>query len=598
MGHVARCGRVLAAFGALVLALSGPGSAWPWLDRPVASAQDPDNATPTAATSGYRGTTAVDGYRGDFADLAVGIDDFWSETFARAGAPYRSPGIVAVDRPLATACGPIEPVPNAMYCPLDLTIYLVPGFLADQERAFGDYAPIVILAHEWGHHVQRLLGIDRGLAKTHELQADCLAGAFTARADEVGLLDAGDVLEAIAASVDAGDRVGLPSDNPGAHGSAEERVKALMKGFGGGPAAGCGLPLSADGPPPPPLPPPLPPTRTPTPTPVVVDLSDLLPAAPALPHGACFFVVDDGAWDFAAVLERFPGAPDAPERLSDLGWQDGAFRQFGCNGPPAGSAGWIDVSIHRFGDAPSAQAAVPYFAATRIADSSLRYAGAAPIGEATTAVAGPASNGWEYTLYASRGPYLVRVTGVAPAGDPAADVAAVMADVLAGTPAAPGGGAPPTPVPAAQPAPDQPGFDALAALPDALPLADGRCFVPIAQWAFSEREVASFLGRAGAPATLVDAWGWQGGANRTFRCLVPPPGGAEQIDVSLHRFADAAAARAAEPFLRRGYATGSDEARQCGTAGVDVVCVTGRGAGEPPAADVAAVLRDAAARVR
>ena len=64
-----------------------------------------------------------------------------------------------------------------------------------------------------------------------------------------------------------------------------------------------------------------------------------------------------------------------------------------------------------------------------------------------------------------------------------------------------------------------------------------------------------------------------------------------QFDVTVHRFGDAVAARAAEPYLLRGYATGPEEDRRCGAAGEVVVCVTGRGAGAPPTSDVEAVLR-------
>jgi predicted metalloprotease len=131
---------------ALVAILLAPETGGAWQDG-------------TPAAQGYRGVDSPQGYRGAFADLVGEIDAFWSATFETAGVAYASPGVIVVDRPMETACGFVEPVPNAFYCPLDRTVYLVPQFLVDQEAAFGDYAPIAVLAHEWGHHVQALLGI-------------------------------------------------------------------------------------------------------------------------------------------------------------------------------------------------------------------------------------------------------------------------------------------------------------------------------------------------------------------------------------------------------------------------------------------------------
>lgn len=87
----------------------------PFVVAPTGSAQTP---TPAAAT-GYRVDTQASSYQGAFADLAVDIDTFWAETFAGANATYQSPAIVTVDQRIDTACGPVEPVPNAMYCPGD-----------------------------------------------------------------------------------------------------------------------------------------------------------------------------------------------------------------------------------------------------------------------------------------------------------------------------------------------------------------------------------------------------------------------------------------------------------------------------------------------
>src|SRR4051794_21892565 len=118
------------------------------------SAQEAASPTPQA----YHGSGSQP-YQGSFADLASAIDAYWIDVFRDAQRPYDSPEIVNVIEETSTGCGVITPEPNAFYCPPDRTIYLVPQFLHDQELQFGDYAPIAVLSHEWGHHIQNLLGI-------------------------------------------------------------------------------------------------------------------------------------------------------------------------------------------------------------------------------------------------------------------------------------------------------------------------------------------------------------------------------------------------------------------------------------------------------
>jgi predicted metalloprotease len=109
----------------------------------------------------------------------------------------------------------------------------------------GDFAPIVVLAHEWGHHIQTVCGIAPGSDNTFELQADCLAGAYTHDAGQRGVLDPGDITEAVVLAAAAGDPLGLPQDTPGAHGSNDDRITAFMRGYLGGVPA-CVLPGTAD----------------------------------------------------------------------------------------------------------------------------------------------------------------------------------------------------------------------------------------------------------------------------------------------------------------------------------------------------------------
>ena len=166
--------------------------------------------TPTPAAQGYRGTGQESLYTGDFADIAITIDAFWSAQFQTAGVPYTSPSIVPLDQLRNTACGPHGPESAALYCTRDATIYLSPFFLAEEDSTVGDYAPITVLAHEWGHHVQLLTNAPDPGGSAFELQADCLAGVYTQNAEEQGLLEPGDISEAVTISLDSGDPLGLP----------------------------------------------------------------------------------------------------------------------------------------------------------------------------------------------------------------------------------------------------------------------------------------------------------------------------------------------------------------------------------------------------
>ena len=164
-----------------------------------------------------------------------------------------------------------------------------------------------------------------------------------------------------------------------------------------------------------------------------ISASDYLPETLPLDHAVCFRVDGEGRLDFPALLDRFAVVPELTSQLEVLGWSDGAYRQFGCDAPPAGRTGWIDISVHRFADAGSATAAVPLFANAWPTATSLQPVAAPDLGDSSWAVTGPASNGTEYTLYASTGPLVFRVSGVAPVGDPAPDVVQVTTGLLLGS---------------------------------------------------------------------------------------------------------------------------------------------------------------------
>ena len=200
-------------------------------------------------------TVAVE-YTSAFPLLDADVDLFWAGAFAARGVPYAPPaGLIGFDEPVRTGCGRAAPEDAAaFYCPADGTIYYVGEFRRLIENRVGDFGWETVVAHEWGHHVQARLGLlgagtlatdgegDEVLPVEVELQADCLAGAYTRDAERRDWLDGGDLEEALLLTRVAGDPDGTAVDDPDAHGTGEQRVEAFTDGYDDG-IAGCDLPL-------------------------------------------------------------------------------------------------------------------------------------------------------------------------------------------------------------------------------------------------------------------------------------------------------------------------------------------------------------------
>ncbi|GIW04074.1 MAG: hypothetical protein KatS3mg059_0694 [Thermomicrobiales bacterium] len=175
--------------------------------------------------------------RGGLVDTAVAdIGAFWATIFDNAGLPYREPRVVTFAVYVSTACGEISGSPAA-YCPRNRTIYIDLDW-QEPVMQIGDFAWITILAHEWGHHVQAQLSRARiatsfgdGSDQSIELQADCLAGVYAQDADTRGVLDVGDLTEAVIIAALSGDS---------SHGTGDDRLSAFMLGYLTG-LYGCGV---------------------------------------------------------------------------------------------------------------------------------------------------------------------------------------------------------------------------------------------------------------------------------------------------------------------------------------------------------------------
>lgn len=192
----------------------------------LAPAAPPGPARPPAADS-----TLERFVRG----LVPQIDAYWRDRFAASGVAYATPRVLWLERGQAasTRCWRGLP-PSPGYCPLDDTLFLPASFFEPIWLRGDDAAVAVVVAHEWGHHVQRLLGtLNSGYQNIQEeLQADCYAGSFFGYADAMGWLDPGDIDEAVRMAATAGDRPGIAASDPRAHGSSDQRVNAFRRGLG------------------------------------------------------------------------------------------------------------------------------------------------------------------------------------------------------------------------------------------------------------------------------------------------------------------------------------------------------------------------------
>lgn len=182
-------------------------------------------------------------------------EDTWRQIFQQNGRQYREPRLVLFSGQVSSACGRASAATGPFYCPGDEKVYIDLSFYRDLKNRFrapGDFAQAYVIAHEVGHHIQRLMGISdkvdaqRGrvsereynqLSVRLELQADFFAGVWAHHAQKRGILEAGDVEEALGAASAIGDDR-LQSQSQGyvvpdsfTHGTSEQRVRWFRKGL-------------------------------------------------------------------------------------------------------------------------------------------------------------------------------------------------------------------------------------------------------------------------------------------------------------------------------------------------------------------------------
>ena len=189
------------------------------------------------------------------------IQAYWRQAFSGAGEQYQPARTRLFDGPIATGCGNASPEVGPFYCPNDRFVYIDLGFMAQLREQFGarggPFAMGYVLAHEYGHHVENLLGVldaqSRGSgpdseAVRIELMADCLAGVWAANAVSTNYLEpltraqVADALDAAAAVGD--DRIqsqvqGRVNPESWTHGSSEQRQRWFLRGYEQGNLNAC-----------------------------------------------------------------------------------------------------------------------------------------------------------------------------------------------------------------------------------------------------------------------------------------------------------------------------------------------------------------------
>jgi predicted metalloprotease len=200
-------------------------------------------------------------------------EDTWSAILGGLGGSYRAPTLVLFNNgAVESGCGIAESAVGPFYCPSDEKLYIDLGFFKELESRFGaqgDAARNYVIAHEVGHHVQNILGISNQMREMQqrpgvgevesnalsvrlELQADCFAGIWANQVNKEGILEAGDLEEALTAASAVGDdtlqrsagRSVMPDSFT--HGSAEQRKHWLFTGFETGSLEACDTFKAAD----------------------------------------------------------------------------------------------------------------------------------------------------------------------------------------------------------------------------------------------------------------------------------------------------------------------------------------------------------------
>lgn len=190
-------------------------------------------------------------------------EDTWQRLFQDMGRSYSPPKLVLYTESTRTTCGYGQSAMGPFYCPGDQSVYLDLSFFQDMRNKLGgggDFAQGYVIAHEVGHHVQHLLGIDRKVRQLQqeasqkeanqlsvrlELQADCFAGVWGRAMQQQGILDPGDLEQALRTAEAIGDdrlqrqSSGRVVPDSFTHGTSQQRYTWFKRGFDSGDPNTC-----------------------------------------------------------------------------------------------------------------------------------------------------------------------------------------------------------------------------------------------------------------------------------------------------------------------------------------------------------------------
>ncbi|MBY5337492.1 zinc metallopeptidase [Rhizobium leguminosarum] len=213
--------------------------------------------------SGGTRTPANDEMTAFMRTVLAETEDTWQGIFQAQGQNYEEPRLVLFSGSTASACGSASSATGPFYCPSEHKVYLDTEFfqqLSDRFGASGDFAEAYVVAHEVGHHVQNLLGIlpkfnqarqrmseadANKMSVRVELQADCFAGIWGKYTQQKGLLESGDLEEALNAAQQIGDdslqkrSQGYVVPESFNHGTSEQRARWFKRGFDSGQLSAC-----------------------------------------------------------------------------------------------------------------------------------------------------------------------------------------------------------------------------------------------------------------------------------------------------------------------------------------------------------------------
>ncbi|ALN72954.1 neutral zinc metallopeptidase [Aureimonas sp. AU20] len=229
----------------------------------VIGMDDGTQTTQTTRSSG-QGVNGTTDETDDFIAVVLGdTEDVWNRRFQSMGQQYREPKLVLFTDRVSSACGNASSASGPFYCPNDQKLYLDTSFfrqLDSQLGASGDFAQAYVIAHEVGHHVQNMTGIlqrttdmrqrmsetdSNAVSVRVELQADCYAGIWAHDTQQAGLLETGDMEEALNAASKIGDDTlqrrsqGTVVPDSFTHGTSAQRVEWFKRGATTGDMAQC-----------------------------------------------------------------------------------------------------------------------------------------------------------------------------------------------------------------------------------------------------------------------------------------------------------------------------------------------------------------------